>query len=67
MANSVQIPEGHILLTRDTFTCPKNFVACWANPNRTRWWQFWIPRYRYSYIAKKPCEFTDSEYEMFFR
>ena len=51
--NSVQVPEGHILLTRDVFTQPMHFVACWKNPNRRRWWQFWVPYYRYSYITKK--------------
>lgn len=50
--NSVQVPEGHVLLTKDVYIIPDSFVACWSNPNKTKWWMFWVPRYRYSYIAK---------------
>lgn len=49
---AIEIPEGHILLTKDSFFIPKNFVAIWSNPNRTRWWMFWKPIYRYSYLHK---------------
>ena len=53
METTVKIPEGHTLLTRDTFRIPNEFVALWCNPNRRFSYQFWIPKYRSSYIAKK--------------
>jgi len=59
MNTAVQVPEGMTLLTRDTFLIPKDWVAIWHNPNKTRQWMFWVPEYRSSYFAPEEMEMND--------
>ena len=49
----VGIPAGHKLCVKTAYRIPKDFLTLGRNPKRKSRWQFWIPKYKISYIIRE--------------